>query len=190
MTCDLPISMNYLFAAFELCPLDSLKVVILGQDPYHGPCQAHGLSFSVPEGIAIPGSLRNMIKEAAAGQKIRKSGHGNLEKWAQQGVLLLNTTLTVRKASANSHQKQSGWTTFTDHVIKTISDRKEGVVFLLWGKHAQSKGEFVDKKRHCVLETSHPSGLSCYRGFTGSNCFGKANEYLKERGEKQINWSV
>jgi uracil-DNA glycosylase len=132
-----------------------------------------------------------MIKEAGTNQKIRKSGGGNLERWAKQGVLLLNTTLTVRKGAANSHQRESGWSVFTDHVVRTISEKKKGgVVFMLWGLHAQSKGGLVDRKRHCVLETSHPSGLSAYRGFIGSRCFSKTNEYLRERGEKGIDWSV
>ena len=178
---------HHVFSAFSLCPFDNVRVVILGQDPYHGEGQAHGLAFSVPTGNAIPSSLRNIIRET----KREPSGHGNLERWAAQGVLLLNTTLTVREGQANSHQRESGWGTFTDYVIRCVSDGKEGVVFLLWGRHAQKKALLIDRTGHCVLETSHPSGLSCYRGFRGSNCFEKANEYLKTTASgKPIDWSV
>ena len=183
-------SADRVFLAFTLCPLHAVRVVVLGQDPYHSPGQAHGLAFSVSTGVAIPSSLHNIIAEAATSQRISTSGHGNLSRWAAQGVLLLNTTLTVRGGQANSHQKEGGWATFTDHVIACINERKEGVVFLLWGRHAQRKGRLVDKERHCVLETSHPSGLSCHRGFKGSGCFSDTNAYLEAKGEKPIDWSV
>ncbi|MCA9355517.1 uracil-DNA glycosylase [Candidatus Kaiserbacteria bacterium] len=175
------------FNAFNLCPLDKVNVVILGQDPYHGPGQAHGLSFSVQDGVRQPPSLQNIYKEIEAdiGTEIPESG--NLERWAKQGVLLLNATLTVEKDNAGSHQGL-GWETFTDAVIKTISDQKEHAVFLLWGNFARSKATLVDKQKHLVLEAPHPSPFSVHSGFFGCRHFSKTNEYLKINGLKMIMW--
>lgn len=176
-----------IFNAFAQCPFDSVKVVILGQDPYHGIGQAHGLSFSVAEGVATPPSLQNIYKEIKddIGTDIPRSG--NLERWAQQGVLLLNATLTVEKGAAGSHQRL-GWETFTDAVIQTISDKKEHVVFMLWGKYAQGKRIYIDETKHLVLIAAHPSPFSADHGFFGCKHFSKANAYLKEHGEKPIDW--
>lgn len=176
-----------IFKALELTPLSDVKVVILGQDPYHGPGQAHGLSFSVQGGAKIPPSLNNIYKElkSALGKEIPESG--NLSHWAYQGVLLLNSTLTVEDGEAGSHQGW-GWETFTDAIIETISKEKEHVVFLLWGKYAQSKKKLIDTDKHLVLETAHPSPLSARRGFFGSKQFKKTNEYLKEHGLTEIDW--
>jgi uracil-DNA glycosylase len=178
---------SQIFNAFENCSFNDTKVVIIGQDPYHGPRQANGLSFSVNDGIAIPPSLRNIFKEiqAETGQAIPTSG--NLERWAKQGVLLLNATLTVRANQAGSHQKK-GWEKFTDAVIKVISDEKESVVFMLWGAYAQKKGEIIDSSRHLVLQSAHPSPFAADRGFFGNNHFIKANEYLASRGLAPIQW--
>lgn len=176
-----------LFHALELCPLNEVKVVILGQDPYHGPGQAHGLSFSVPEDVTPPPSLRNIYKEIHddLGTPIPKSG--NLEHWAKQGVLLLNATLTVEKAKAGSHQGL-GWEQFTDAVIKTVSDKREHVVFLLWGNFARSKANLIDSNKHLVLEAPHPSPFSAHSGFFGSKHFSKTNDYLKNHGLTPIKW--
>jgi len=177
-----------IFAAFDHCPFEKVKVVILGQDPYHGEGQAHGLSFSVPEGIAIPPSLRNIFKEIKEdiGNEIPKSG--NLERWADQGILLLNATLTVRAGEAGSHQKK-GWEIFTDAVIKKLSDKKENIVFLLWGAYAQKKGEIIDENKHYILKAKHPSPLAVkYGGFFGTKHFSKTNIFLKNKGEGEINW--
>ena len=176
-----------IFNAFDRTPFEAVKVVILGQDPYHGPGQAHGLSFSVPDGVRIPPSLVNIYKEIAAetGQPIPASG--NLERWARQGVLLLNATLTVEAGKAASHQGQ-GWEEFTDAVIRTISERAEHVVFMLWGAPAQRKGRFIDRSRHLVLASPHPSPLSAYRGFFGNGHFVRANEYLAAWGKAPIAW--
>jgi uracil-DNA glycosylase len=178
---------SQIFNAFENCSFNDTKVVIIGQDPYHGPRQANGLSFSVNDGIAIPPSLRNIFKEiqAETGQAIPTSG--NLERWAKPGVLLLNATLTVRANQAGSHQKK-GWEKFTDAVIKVISDEKESVVFMLWGAYAQKKGEIIDSSRHLVLQSAHPSPFAADRGFFGNNHFIKANEYLASRGLAPIQW--
>jgi uracil-DNA glycosylase len=175
------------FNAFELCPFDKVKVVILGQDPYHGKGQAHGLCFSVPEGIRQPPSLQNIYKEIRddLGKEIPESG--NLERWAHQGVLLLNATLTVLPSQAGSHQGL-GWERFTDAVIKVISERKEHAVFLLWGRYAQEKGSHIDESKHLVLKAAHPSPFSAYNGFFGCKHFSKTNEYLKEHGVGQIDW--
>lgn len=175
------------FNAFSHCPFDTVKVVILGQDPYHGDGQAHGLSFSVPEGVKTPPSLRNIYKEIRddVGTEVPESG--NLERWADQGVLLLNATLTVRAHEAGSHQ-ELGWETFTDAVIQKISDEKEHVVFLLWGSYAQGKGKNIDTEKHCVLTGPHPSPLSAYRGFFGCKHFSKVNEYLVAHKKTPINW--
>ncbi len=174
-----------IFSAFEKTPFDQVKVVILGQDPYHGPGQANGLSFSVNDGVRIPASLRNIFKEIQddLGKDIPKSG--NLERWAEQGVFLLNATLTVRAKEAGSHQKK-GWEAFTDAVIKTISDERENVVFMLWGKYAQQKGKVIDREKHLVLEAPHPSPLA--RGFNGNQHFSQANAYLEQQGKEPIDW--
>ncbi|SEG36418.1 uracil-DNA glycosylase [Sphingobacterium lactis] len=178
------------FQAFRLTPLQNLKVVILGQDPYHNDGQAHGLSFSVPEGIAIPPSLRNIYAELSTDiPGFQVPNHGNLTKWATQGVLLLNATLTVRAHAAGSHQKK-GWEYFTDEIIKGISDRTEHVVFMLWGSYAQKKSVLIDQDKHLVLTSVHPSPLSVYRGFYGSAPFSKANAYLRAHGKPEIDWQV
>lgn len=176
-----------IFNAFLQCPFDQVKVVMLGQDPYHGEGQAHGLSFSVPDGVRIPPSLKNIYKEIHADIGSGVSDSGNLEQWAKQGVLLLNATLTVQAGKPGSHQGL-GWETFTDTVIKTISDEKEHVVFMLWGNFARSKAGLIDKSKHLVLEAPHPSPFSAYTGFFGCKHFSKTNEYLKENGLKGINW--
>lgn len=176
-----------IFAAFDACPFDEVKVVIIGQDPYHGPGQANGLCFSVRDGVRMPPSLLNIFKEIQhdLGKPIPSSG--NLERWARQGVLLLNATLTVRSSSPGSHQNK-GWETFTDSVIRVISEEKNGVVFLLWGSYAQKKGEIIDRSRHLVLMSAHPSPFSADRGFFGNKHFSKTNEYLRSKGVKEIEW--
>ena len=176
-----------IFNAFEQCPFGQVKVVILGQDPYHGPGQAHGLCFSVNDGVDFPPSLRNIFKEIQAdtGAPIPKSG--NLERWAKQGVLLLNATLTVRAHQAGSHQKK-GWEQFTDAVIHLVADRLEHVVFILWGNYAISKGEFIDARKHLVLKSVHPSPLSASRGFFGNHQFSTTNKYLMEWGKEPVRW--
>ena len=177
-----------IFRAFDLCPLDAVKVVILGQDPYHGAGQAMGLSFSVPEGIAAPPSLKNIFKEIESDLGIRMSGSPDLEPWARQGVLLLNSVLTVRAGVAASHAGL-GWQNFTDAVIKLISERCEGVVFMLWGNYARSKAGLIDSGRHLVLQTAHPSPLA--RGaFFGCRHFSQANAYLIRTGRSPINWML
>ena len=178
-----------IFNAFNKTSFDKVSVVILGQDPYHGVGQAHGLCFSVPNGIRKPPSLVNIFKEINADLGIPFPRNGNLEKWATQGILLLNTTLTVRENSAGSHQK-IGWETFTNQVIKTISDQKKDVIFLLWGKFAQAKSEFIDKSRHHIHTAAHPSPLSSYNGFVGCRHFSKTNDLLKKQGKQPINWSI
>lgn len=179
---------SLIFNAFNLTPFDQLKVVILGQDPYHGAGQAHGLCFSVPFGIAPPPSLVNIFKEIKADLGIEPPTHGNLEKWARQGVLLLNASLTVNAGEANSHAK-CGWHTFTDAVIKKISDEKTGIVFLLWGNFARAKKELIDTSKHFVLEAAHPSPLAG-GAFYGCNHFSKTNGLLKKQGKEAIDWSV
>jgi len=176
-----------IFNAFDQCPFDRVKVVILGQDPYHGPGQAHGLCFSVNDGVDFPPSLRNIFKEIQSdiGSPIPISG--NLERWAKQGVLLLNATLTVRAHLAGSHQKK-GWEQFTDAVIHLVADRQEHVVFILWGNYAISKGEFIDPKKHLVLKSVHPSPLSASRGFFGNKQFSTTNKYLIEWGKEPVRW--
>lgn len=175
------------FNALELCPFEQVRVVILGQDPYHGPDQAHGLSFSVPFGVHPPPSLKNIYKEIASdmGREIPPSG--NLEHWATQGVLLLNATLTVEASKPGSHQGM-GWEVFTDSIIKKISDEKEQVVFLLWGNYARTKKALINTKKHLVLEAPHPSPLSAYTGFFGCKHFSKTNEYLKSNALEEIDW--
>ncbi|WP_299582516.1 uracil-DNA glycosylase [uncultured Sunxiuqinia sp.] len=176
-----------IFNAFDQCPFDQLKVVILGQDPYHGPGQAHGLCFSVNDGIRFPPSLRNIFKELQqdVGKDIPTSG--NLTSWAKQGVLLLNATLTVRAGQAASHQKK-GWETFTDAVIHRINEEKEHVVFILWGNYAIRKGEFIDQSKHLVLTSVHPSPLSASRGFFGNKHFSRTNAFLEQHHLAPVNW--
>ncbi|WDF81414.1 uracil-DNA glycosylase [Mucilaginibacter sp. KACC 22773] len=179
-----------IFNAFNTTHFDDVKVVILGQDPYHGAHQAHGLSFSVQKGIAIPRSLSNIYKELKTDiPGFTIPTHGNLEEWAKQGVLLLNATLTVRASTPGSHQKQ-GWEEFTDEVIKTISDKKQGIVFILWGAFAQSKAALIDDKKHFIIKSAHPSPFSADRGFFGSKPFSKTNEILRKEGKKEIDWQV
>lgn len=178
-----------IFAALNCTPLDAVKVVIIGQDPYHGPGQAHGLSFSVPHGIAIPPSLRNIYKELVTDIGIAPPTHGNLAAWAEQGVLLLNAVLTVQHANAGSHQGK-GWERFTDRVIEIVNQHCEHMVFLLWGAYAQKKGRAIDRARHLVLQAPHPSPLSAHRGFLGSAHFSKANEYLHAHAKTPIDWQV
>ena len=175
------------FNAFNHCPFNQVRVVILGQDPYHGHGQAMGLSFSVPEGVAVPPSLQNIYKEIEADVGVAKHKDGNLEPWAKQGVFLLNATLTVTKDQAGSHQGL-GWETFTDAVIKAISDQKEQVVFLLWGAYARGKAGLIDSSKHLTLEAPHPSPLSAHRGFFGCRHFSQTNDYLKEHGQEPIVW--
>ena len=176
-----------IFKAFDRCDFDNVKVVIIGQDPYHGAGQANGLCFSVSEGVRFPPSLLNIFKEIREdlGKAIPVSG--DLERWAKQGVLLLNATLTVRANTPGSHQNR-GWETFTDAVIRKISDEKDGIVFLLWGAYAQKKGEIIDRSKHLVLMSAHPSPFSADRGFFGCKHFSKANAYLKSKGKDEIDW--
>ena len=179
---------SQIFRAFDLTPVDKVKVVILGQDPYHGAGQAHGLSFSVPDGVPAPPSLKNIFKEIESDLGVKMSGYPNLENWARQGVLLLNAVLTVRSGEAASHSK-IGWQEFTDAVIRYISDHCEGVVFMLWGNFARTKSELIDHSRHCVLEAANPSPLA--RGaFFGCRHFSKANEYLAATGRTKIDWRL
>lgn len=176
-----------IFNAFDQCPFNALKVVVLGQDPYHGPGQAHGLCFSVNAGVDFPPSLRNIFKELKndVGKEIPKSG--DLSDWAKQGVLLLNSTLTVQAGNAGSHQKK-GWEQFTDSVIEKISSQKQNVVFVLWGNYAISKRNLIDSNKHLLLTSVHPSPLSASRGFFGNNHFSRTNEYLKSKGIEPVNW--
>lgn len=179
-----------IFAAFDVTPFDQVKVVILGQDPYHGPGQAHGLSFSVQPGVKIPPSLRNMYKELALEfPNYMTPTHGNLLSWAEQGVLLLNSVLTVREGEPNSHQKW-GWGTFTDNMISALNEHREGLVFLLWGAFAQKKQALIDTKKHHVLTAVHPSPLSASRGFFGCDHFIQTNALLKKQNKSVINWQI
>jgi uracil-DNA glycosylase len=185
---------NQIFNALDSTPFEAVKVVILGQDPYHGPGQAHGLSFSVPLGVKIPPSLRNIYKEIERDLGFKELGlsmpsHGCLQSWAQQGVLLLNATLTVEQAQAGSHQRR-GWELFTDKIVQTLSEQRSGLVFLLWGSYAQKKGRVIDRSKHCVLEAVHPSPLSAHRGFLGCGHFSQANHYLQQQGLAPIDWSL
>lgn len=177
------------FNAFRYTPFASVKVVILGQDPYHGPRQAHGLCFSVKAGVTPPPSLVNMYKELNSDLGLPRRQHGNLEAWAQQGVLLLNSVMTVRAGQAGSHQGK-GWEAFTDAAIEALNAHREGIVFLLWGAYAQKKAAFVDTTRHAVIKTTHPSPLSAHRGFLGSKPFSKANAYLLKTGQRPIDWQL
>ena len=178
---------NLIFNAFDQCSFDNVKVVIIGQDPYHGDGQAHGLCFSVNDGVAFPPSLLNIFKEIERDLGKTMPSSGNLTRWAQQGVLLLNATLTVQAHMAGSHQNK-GWEKFTDAVIHKLATEKEHIVFMLWGSYAQKKGAFIDPSRHLVLKSVHPSPLSAYRGFIGNNHFSLTNQYLKETGQKEIDW--
>ena len=178
-----------IFNAFNFTPFEKIKVVILGQDPYHGNGQAHGLSFSVPDGVKKPPSLKNIFKELAEDLQIPIAKTGNLTSWAKQGVLLLNATLTVRSKKAGSHQKK-GWEKFTDAIIQKISTEKEGVIFLLWGRFAQDKVKLIDKNKHQILTAPHPSPFSAYSGFFGCKHFSKTNAILKEQGLIEINWII
>ena len=178
---------SLIFNAFDQCPLANVKVVIIGQDPYHGDGQAHGLCFSVNDGVAFPPSLLNIFKEIERDLGKPMPSSGNLARWAQQGVLLLNATLTVQAHMAGSHQGK-GWELFTDAVIRNLATEKEHLVFMLWGSYAQKKCDFIDSNRHLVLKSVHPSPLSAYRGFIGNNHFSLANKYLKETNQHEINW--
>jgi len=178
-----------IFRAFNLTPFDRVKAVLLGQDPYHAPGQAHGLSFSVPKGVRLPPSLRNMYKELELDMGIPPASHGCLEAWAKQGLLMLNAYLTVRAGQPLSHSKL-GWEQFTDAVIRSISAKKNGVVFLLWGKFAQQKESLIDLSRHFVLKAAHPSPLSAHNGFLGSKPFSKTNELLSMQGKTAIQWQI
>ena len=180
---------NKIFNAFNLTPFDNVKVVILGQDPYHGPGQAHGLSFSVLPGIAKPPSLQNIFKELHADLGVTPPKHGNLENWAKAGVLLLNSCLTVIDGQATSHANK-GWEQFTDAVINQLSQHRQHLVFILWGRKAHEKGAKIDRKRHLVLESSHPSPLSAHRGFLGSAPFSKTNDYLVQHGVSPVIWDL
>ncbi|MBE0463770.1 MAG: uracil-DNA glycosylase [Halomonadaceae bacterium] len=183
-----PHSSNW-FRAFELTPLKDVKVVILGQDPYHGPNQAHGLSFSVQAGVKIPPSLVNIYKELASDVGFKPVRHGSLVSWATQGVLLLNTALTVEQGNAASHRGK-GWEQFTDRAIETVSQHAPSCVFLLWGSHARQKKALIDQQRHLVLESPHPSPLSAHRGFFGNHQFSQANQFLVEQGRSPIDWQL
>lgn len=176
-----------IFNAFNLCPFDQVKVVIIGQDPYHGPGQAHGLCFSVNDGIPFPPSLQNIFKEIQADLGKEVPATGNLTRWAQLGVLLLNATLTVRAHQAASHQRH-GWEEFTDAVIRKLSQERDHLVFILWGAYAQKKGAVIDRERHLVLTSAHPSPLSAYHGFFGNKHFSLTNAYLEQYGKTPINW--
>ncbi len=182
-------SMYDIFNAFKMTPYKSIKAVILGQDPYHEPNQAHGLCFSVKDGCVPPPSLINIFKEMKSDLGLEPPKSGNLTKWAERGVLLLNTTLTVRRGAANSHSR-CGWTAFTDEVIKKISAREKPVVFILWGGNARAKKPLIDTERHFIVESAHPSPLSCYNGFFGSKPFSKTNRFLESVGEEPIDWNL
>lgn len=178
-----------IFNAFKHAPFEAVKVVILGQDPYHGPGQAHGLSFSVPDGVPPPPSLQNIYKELERDLGLPRPTTGNLTPWAEQGVLLLNAVLTVEQAKPGSHQNR-GWEEFTDAAIASLAEDRDGLVFLLWGAYAQAKGRVIDNRRHCVLRAPHPSPLSAHRGFLGCGHFSAANRYLQGRGMKPIDWRL
>lgn len=176
-----------IFNAFNQCPFDKVKVVLIGQDPYHEPGQAQGLCFSVGDGVKFPPSLKNIFAEIQSDLGIDVPQSGDLTRWAKQGVLLLNATLTVREHAAGSHQNM-GWETFTDEVIRKVSEGRENVVFMLWGSYAQSKAKLIDASRHCVLKSAHPSPLSAYRGFFGNHHFSICNQYLQQHGMEPIQW--
>lgn len=176
-----------IFNAFDRCPFDRTKVVIIGQDPYHGPGQAHGLCFSVNDGVKFPPSLQNIFKEIHEDLGAPIPTTGNLTRWAEQGVLMLNATLTVRAHQAGSHQRQ-GWEEFTDAAIRALAEQREHLVFILWGSYAQRKGAFIDREKHLVLASAHPSPLSAYNGFFGNHHFSRTNEYLTAHGQSPIEW--
>ena len=178
-----------IFNALNSTPFEDVKVVILGQDPYHGPAQAHGLCFSVRLGVPTPPSLINIFKEIEADLDIPAPGHGNLQSWAAQGVLLLNSVLTVERGRAGAHQGK-GWERFTDQVVRLLNAERDGLVFLLWGSYALKKGAVIDRDRHCVLTAPHPSPLSAHRGFFGCRHFSKANEYLEQKGITRVDWKL
>lgn len=178
-----------IFNAFNHTPFDRVRVVIIGQDPYHGPGQAHGLSFSVLPGVKLPPSLMNIFKEIESDLSIRMSGSGDLTPWADQGVLLLNATLTVEQAQAGSHQGK-GWEQFTDAAIRALNEHRSGLVFVLWGSYAQKKGAVIDSHRHMIIRSVHPSPLSAHRGFFGNRQFSRINDYLIEQGQSPINWQL
>lgn len=178
---------SLIFNAFDKCPFDKVEVVIIGQDPYHGPGQANGLCFSVNDGVRQPPSLKNIFKEIEEDLGKPAPQSGNLERWAEQGVMLLNATLTVRANTAGSHQNK-GWEEFTDEVIRKVSEEKENIVFILWGSYAQKKGQIIDANKHLVLKAAHPSPFSAYNGFFGCKHFSKTNEYLRKIGRKEIEW--
>jgi uracil-DNA glycosylase len=178
-----------IFSAFDHTPFDAVRVVILGQDPYHGPGQAHGLCFSVPVGVRVPPSLDNIFKEIQRDLGIARPDHGCLTPWADRGVLLLNSVLTVEEGRAGAHQGK-GWEGFTDAAIAALNHEREGLVFLLWGAYAQRKGSLIDRNRHCVLTSVHPSPLSAHRGFLGCGHFSAANQYLESHGQAPIDWSL
>ncbi|PCJ14094.1 MAG: uracil-DNA glycosylase [Gammaproteobacteria bacterium] len=180
---------EHYFKALDATPFDQVKVVVLGQDPYHGDDQAHGLSFSVPEGVRPPPSLKNIFKELSSDLGCVLPNHGCLDQWSSQGVLLLNSVLTVERGKAASHQRK-GWEQFTDRIIEHINEHRAGVVFLLWGAYAQKKGAFIDQDKHCVLKAPHPSPLSAHRGFLGCKHFSKANQYLQANGATAIDWQL
>lgn len=181
--------MKDIYNAFHSTSLKNVKVVIIGQDPYHGEGQAHGLSFSVKNDIKIPPSLKNIYKQISTEFGYDLPRHGNLGKWAKQGVLLLNSVLTVEKAAAGSHQKK-GWEIFTDKVVNLLNEHRENIVFILWGSHAQKKGQKIDESKHLVLKSAHPSPLSAYRGFFGCNHFSLANDYLIKHNKQAIDWRI
>jgi uracil-DNA glycosylase len=180
---------SLIFNAFNHAPFDKVRVVIIGQDPYHGPNQAHGLSFSVPNGVALPPSLLNIYKEVSADLNIQMSRNGDLTAWADQGVLLLNAILTVEQAKAGAHQGK-GWEAFTDAAIAALNEHREDLVFVLWGSYAQKKGAFIDEKNHLVLKSVHPSPLSAHRGFFGNHQFSQINQHLVKKGQTPINWQL
>ncbi|CAN4266905.1 Ung Uracil DNA glycosylase [Methylophilaceae bacterium] len=180
---------SLIFNAFNHAPFDKVRVVIIGQDPYHGPNQAHGLSFSVPNGVALPPSLLNIYKEVSADLNIQMSRNGDLTAWADQGVLLLNAILTVEQAKAGAHQGK-GWEAFTDAAIAALNEHREDLVFVLWGSYAQKKGAFIDEKNHLVLKSVHPSPLSAHRGFFGNHQFSKINQHIVKKGQTPINWQL
>ncbi|PKN02727.1 uracil-DNA glycosylase [Candidatus Dojkabacteria bacterium HGW-Dojkabacteria-1] len=182
-------SKELIFRALELTPFENIKVVILGQDPYHGEGEANGLAFSVNKGIKLPPSLRNIYKELESDLGIKTPNHGDLTSWASQGVLLLNSVLTVEKDRPASH-RNIGWEEYTDSIIREISEKKENIVFILWGKYAQSKKDLIDVRKHLVISSPHPSPFSANRGFFGSKPFSTTNTYLKSKGKKEIDWRV
>lgn len=180
---------NEIFNAFNCTPIEDVKVVLIGQDPYHGKAEAHGLSFSVRKGVKIPPSLRNIYKELNTDLNIMPPFHGDLTKWAHEGVLLLNATLTVRADTPGSHQKK-GWEVFTNKVIEYLNEEKEHLVFILWGKYAQQKGEIINPNKHLIIQSAHPSPFAARKGFFGSQPFSKTNQYLKSKGITPIDWSL